>query len=97
MLTRGFDDLKDAAVEADGVATRAERDPVKIHGCCVRCLHCDLNTRRQSADRHPSPPVPRVWVFRSLQAQSIDVAGDLPAERWQVGRCACDPRGESAP
>ena len=42
MLTGGFDGLEDAAVEADAVTTRAERDPIQVHGCRVRGLHCRL-------------------------------------------------------
>jgi hypothetical protein len=36
MPARGFDRLEDAAVEADGVTTRAERNPIELHGCCGR-------------------------------------------------------------
>jgi hypothetical protein len=37
-LARGFDGLEDPAVEADGVTTRAERDPIQIDRGWKRCL-----------------------------------------------------------
>jgi hypothetical protein len=40
MLARGPDGLKNPAVEANGVATRAEWNPIQIHWCCARCVHC---------------------------------------------------------
>jgi len=42
MLASGFDGLEDPAIEADGVTSRAERNPIEIDGCCARCLHCRL-------------------------------------------------------
>jgi hypothetical protein len=39
MLPRGVNGLEDAAVEADGVTTSAERNPIQIHGCRAQRLH----------------------------------------------------------
>jgi hypothetical protein len=39
MLARGFDRLEDAAVEANEMTTRAERNPIQINGTCVRSVH----------------------------------------------------------
>ncbi len=53
MLARRGDGLEDSAVEADGVATRAERNPIQIYGCCMRSPHA-------VPSRAPAPRASRV-------------------------------------
>src|SRR4029450_6347512 len=66
MLTRGFDGLEDAAVEADGVTTRAKRNPIQIQGCCGRWLHCYLEV--SSAACPPASGVARAGPADCPQA-----------------------------
>ena len=64
VLVSGCDRLEDPAVETDGVATRAKRDPVQIHGCCRRGVHrC-----------HSASPAAR----RSASGVSHGVSADVP-------------------
>jgi hypothetical protein len=46
MLARSFDRLEDLAVEAHGMTTRAERNPMQIDGGCARYIHCRLEAWR---------------------------------------------------
>ena len=48
--------FEDTAVEAHAVTTRAQRDPIELHGCCPRLLHRLEHSRAEG--RSTSEPAP---------------------------------------
>jgi len=56
VLERGVHGLEDTAVEAHAVTTRAQRDPIELHGCCPRLLHRLEHSRAEG--RSTSEPAP---------------------------------------
>src|SRR3954452_15475156 len=68
MPARGLDGLEHAPVEANGLAARAERDPVELDGRLVSMRH-PVKRRRFRACRHPGSAPPSVRIFYGCEPE----------------------------